>query len=448
MKNSQRSLRDCLLSIKYDCEWVEQFKSQFSPEEQRRLPVVPNRRSGVWYVSNAHDSTTVYFKSTDGHYGQWDFNVRRMNLHLLDLIASRACGEGGGCILVDVTKKGKRFPDSFSKTVPIWCAVLNLILSADRFEEGVCLPLHIAGNESKQIQERLPFLVDKARSVMNDQMILRLRSLIKKPLRPLWFCPGSSMISRDMAEFLSGNQVPFHPIICLSASSVDDGETSLRQVMVDARLLQFHHVQGAADDAESWAGNCSTSVVLDNLSALLECSDDAEISAMLKRLSNETVDQSCSSLSEIGDTGLFISNWQSSIDHYHEFQLVINCTEERPDCLPSGEYLHLCIPEGKKGQHKLLQSFQLVCTEYKRVAETLGTHPKTLVHCRQGKDRSVGVALVLLLTFHSTRSDTSHLDKDDIRKALVHLQQYRPFADPSRATLKQVIGFFTSFLKK
>lgn len=31
----------------------------------------------------------------------------------------------GGCIIVDSTRKGKRFPDSMSKTIPIWTCVLN-----------------------------------------------------------------------------------------------------------------------------------------------------------------------------------------------------------------------------------------------------------------------------------------------------------------------------------
>lgn len=34
-------------------------------------------------------------------------------------------GQRGGCIVVDSTRKGKRFPDSMSKTIPIWTCVLN-----------------------------------------------------------------------------------------------------------------------------------------------------------------------------------------------------------------------------------------------------------------------------------------------------------------------------------
>lgn len=38
-------------------------------------------------------------------------------------------GQRGGCIIVDATRKGKRFPDSMSKTIPIWICVLNRSIS-------------------------------------------------------------------------------------------------------------------------------------------------------------------------------------------------------------------------------------------------------------------------------------------------------------------------------
>lgn len=65
---------------------------------------VANLRCGAWYVQPEFVSSTlsivtsivmtlskvqkepVYFKSTDGHFGKWAFNLRRANLHLLDAI--------------------------------------------------------------------------------------------------------------------------------------------------------------------------------------------------------------------------------------------------------------------------------------------------------------------------------------------------------------------------
>lgn len=49
-------------------------------------PLVANERCGSWYVEPARKRGSAYFKSTDGHTGQWGFSCRRLNLHLLDII--------------------------------------------------------------------------------------------------------------------------------------------------------------------------------------------------------------------------------------------------------------------------------------------------------------------------------------------------------------------------
>ena len=48
--------------------------------------VVANQRSGSWYVNPElqADPVDAYFKSTDGHFGQWAFSLRRLNLGVLD----------------------------------------------------------------------------------------------------------------------------------------------------------------------------------------------------------------------------------------------------------------------------------------------------------------------------------------------------------------------------
>src|SRR5271155_181541 len=53
-------------------------------------------------------------------------------------------------ILVDSTRRGKRMPDALSKTVPIWCTVLNRSVLGDAtsfptaFPEGVVAPQEIS----------------------------------------------------------------------------------------------------------------------------------------------------------------------------------------------------------------------------------------------------------------------------------------------------------------
>ena len=74
--------------------------------------VLANLRCGAWYtdptlvgllislnfsylyrIFSTPQATNVpaYFKSTDGHFNNWSFNLRRSNLHLLPLIIEQ-CG--------------------------------------------------------------------------------------------------------------------------------------------------------------------------------------------------------------------------------------------------------------------------------------------------------------------------------------------------------------------
>lgn len=82
--------------------------------------VIANERCGGWYVESglrgtsfnasgpdedkddvdeaengktkrSDDLGSAYFKSTDGHFGVWNFSLRRLNLGLLDVL-----GEFGG----------------------------------------------------------------------------------------------------------------------------------------------------------------------------------------------------------------------------------------------------------------------------------------------------------------------------------------------------------------
>ena len=50
------------------------------------LPLVANERCGSWYIPPEKKAEGVYFKSTDGHMGEWGFSLRRLNLQILDLV--------------------------------------------------------------------------------------------------------------------------------------------------------------------------------------------------------------------------------------------------------------------------------------------------------------------------------------------------------------------------
>ena len=149
LPRDQFRLSNRLNSIKHDAQFVEYCCKKFHP-----LPVAPNERAGVWYTNPKLISKTVYFKSTDGHFDNWDFSLKRLNLHILPTIIQQ-----GGCVIIDTTKKGKRFPDSLGKTVPIWCSVLNAVL-LNQIELSTS-PLAVSESEKDQILKLIPGFIEK-----------------------------------------------------------------------------------------------------------------------------------------------------------------------------------------------------------------------------------------------------------------------------------------------
>ncbi|PNT75799.1 hypothetical protein BRADI_1g38000v3 [Brachypodium distachyon] len=122
IKRRGSTLYNALRSVAEDAAFVAEIAALWPA-----LPLVANLRCGLWYTHPRSLAATCYFKSTDGHAGNWSFSTARLNLHLALL-----AGERGGCIIVDSTRKGKRFPDSMSKTIPIWCSVLNRAIQRHR----------------------------------------------------------------------------------------------------------------------------------------------------------------------------------------------------------------------------------------------------------------------------------------------------------------------------
>lgn len=85
-----------------------------------------------------------------------------MGTSKLLILALLPCHPGAQrLVLVDSTREGKRIPDALSKTVPIWCAVLNramVLLHPKKNEwdlELYCPPGAVSEQERSQIVPRL-----------------------------------------------------------------------------------------------------------------------------------------------------------------------------------------------------------------------------------------------------------------------------------------------------
>src|ERR1700716_901836 len=79
LRRSALSIPNRLRSIEADANFVHDIADYYG------LPLVANERCGSWYINPQHKAGSAYFKSTDGHTGQWDFSFRRLNLQILPI---------------------------------------------------------------------------------------------------------------------------------------------------------------------------------------------------------------------------------------------------------------------------------------------------------------------------------------------------------------------------
>jgi hypothetical protein len=203
--------------------------------------------------------------------------VRRHDLLTFPLNRKKVWFSCSRLILVDSTRAGKRLPDALSKTVPIWCAVINraiplrggcfvdveVPLSPSSSDVDVAtagtdtnLDLHtppgaVSPHEHAQIAARLdiwaaalavsfpcrrtPLLSPIARTQDSSYALPELA----RPLRPLWITPASSRFPYIASD------VSFLPVICVSASRAVNTGT-------ERRMEGFSYVQGSGDDHELW----------------------------------------------------------------------------------------------------------------------------------------------------------------------------------------------------
>jgi tRNA A64-2'-O-ribosylphosphate transferase len=82
LKRSNLSITNRLRSVTEDSEFVCEVADAYN------LPLVANERCGSWYIPPERKIESAYFKSTDGHTGQWQFSLRRLNVQVLDVIGT------------------------------------------------------------------------------------------------------------------------------------------------------------------------------------------------------------------------------------------------------------------------------------------------------------------------------------------------------------------------
>lgn len=271
LHHEKTSIHPRLLSIEHDTyHFLSYYLDHLFP-----LPLFANLRAGLWYTPPQFTPCPlkVSFKSADGHYGTWNSSLRRPNIHLLDTLLNHHAA-----VVVDVTRSGKKFPDALTKTIPIWCAVINAIANLNtcqcRPENRSCATCSIVhchpsvpSSEVSHIQALLPRFIaswNGSQHILNEIVpaIQKASNSRLKPVRCLWTRPGDAL--------WYGGPVPLHemdftPIICVSASKPGQHFIEGRQSdicvggVVFPRREGFDYVQGAGDDEEAWSlGMCPT----------------------------------------------------------------------------------------------------------------------------------------------------------------------------------------------
>ncbi|KAG0637505.1 tRNA A64-2'-O-ribosylphosphate transferase [Tuber brumale] len=423
LRTQTRSLRNRLASITTDSQFVLRATAAYA------LPLIPNARAGDWYVAPEHrgSNTSAYFKSTDGHPGQWGFSLRRLNLHVLE-----RAGRCGGVVLVDSTRRGKRFPDALSRTVPLWIAVVNWRLFGREFGELYVSENMVSESERAQMERLVPEFVKRFLELGVD--FSTYKKTIIKPLRPIWVCPESTL-PVSPPEFKE-----FTPIILLTASKTMRGEG-----------MEGEYIQGAGDDHEGWATESGLTPTLfwHHHTKIMSTPEQDLLGAIknLPPLPDNMLDGS--KITRIAPTNISIAPTSAipalaltpTFDH-------IICTSPSPLTPVEGirpMSSHYPIPNNPPGAKLLIKLLPEITSSIANPAGNI------LITCDSGEHVSACVALALLCMYYDDEGEfrkfgegEGMVDKTYIRRRLAWITMAREGVNPARTFLNGVNAFLMS----
>ncbi|GAA5981442.1 hypothetical protein JCM10908_004110 [Rhodotorula pacifica] len=457
-----------LHSISDDADFVKNEVGAAYPD----FPLVANQRAGAWYVKPTGEHIHAYFKSTDGHAGQHDFNLRRANLILLPIIKER-----GGLIIVDSTRRGKRFPDALSKTVPIWCAVLTRarMLLLPPSEENSSVPLKVWQEQAKLCTSpqavgrsehaQIEVKIDEwARQLASSAYDLSALRALDRPLRPFFVSPSSTLPQNRATDFTD-----CYPVVCASASKLAAEADGLE------RAQGFTYVQGSGDDHEAWSKGLTPPVFWAHADEILAASREEIDNVISHILSNQastsaavTTTSTAPTSRRIRKTGVHLGFRASSADTAPADTMLVQvhtaatnpATSEGNNVKNGGTdsnpAILLSARPGKAGYNSFFAPVYLE-PALDRVQTALAQGESVLISVledekqSEANDLGVAVALTLLSRMYS---DDAHLlipndpvppaTKERIRTRLQWILEEFPTVNPSRSVLNRVNEFLIS----
>ncbi|KAG1856872.1 tRNA A64-2'-O-ribosylphosphate transferase [Suillus tomentosus] len=449
LRKESQDIYNRIHSIAEDAAFVDQvYRSYF------RLPLIPNMRCGAWYTDpDTASNERAYFKSTDGHTGNWSFNLRRPNLHILPLICAHA-----GLLLVDSTRAGKRMPDALSKTVPIWCAVINravlkttsnMNVDADAWNTKLYTPPGVvSAQEHDQIEQKLDGWADDLAASFY------ILPKLQYPLRPIWITPSTTVFPKFPD---TDAERRFYPIICISAS---------KQVLdaMERRITGFAYIQGSGDDHELWGMGLTPAQFWKHKQTLLRANRNelpTLVHALASSLNTHSTSTDLNSNASFHPIPIQHVHGRLSICTTHDISsplgdesavVYLTSADDVPPALKDHpRVLYIQTPQGKKGQHHFLHTVlpQVMPFIFLHLQNTR----RVCIACETGTDTSIGVAIAALIKFFDDSGEfcgeyeyerEGVLSKDDIKTRLHWIITSCPQANPSRTTLKRVNEFLLS----
>ncbi|KAI1746293.1 initiator tRNA phosphoribosyl transferase [Xylaria scruposa] len=432
LKRANLSISNRLRSIRQDADFVNEVADALG------RPLIANERCGSWYIDPKDKAGSAYFKSTDGHTGQWNFSSRRLNLHLLSII-----GRHDGCIIVDSTRRGKQMPDALSKTVPIWCCVLNRVLfpeAAAGLHRLYTPPNVVSRSEHSQAEARIPEHVASLKAL--DVDVAALRQHMAKPLRPMWVTQESQLVP---TQHIFDD---YHPVICCTSSRrVPGGEMS-----------EGGYIQGAGDDTENWSLGLTAPIFWSNIATLLS-TPESDLPDLVRVLVADQIVGSESNTPVQVAPCLFVSQLPVSAQDAETCTITfIPKTTDQNSWVKRPNLMEVGIGKQKLASRSLRVALTSICDfvdaylkEDVRDSEdppaTTATQKRILIACETGKDLSIGVALALVCQFfddegkYRPRTPELVINKSLIKTKLGRIMMAFPEANPSRATLQSVNSY-------
>ncbi|OLN85023.1 Uncharacterized protein C3F10.06c [Colletotrichum chlorophyti] len=424
LKRSNLSIANRLRSIQHDAQFVKEVEACFG------RPLVANERCGSWYIRPEDKRASAYFKSTDGHTNAWKFSTRRLNLHLLELI-----GKHDGCIIVDSTRRGKRMPDALSKTIPVWCTVINMALFPDLPQQTTLRtpPNVVSASEHSQIAALLPSFLTSLKALNID--LDPLRKQISKPLRPFWVTQETQLSPVDVVF------EDYHPVICC---------TSSRRV-AGTEMSEAGYIQGAGDDTENWALGLTAEIFWANAPPLLSA-PEADLPALVVDLVAKSKQNAPRGVQpKLVAPRILVCPLPLDDETWAGCRVALTQdVTPRESWVKSPTYMEVGLGKHKVASRNLRQALPDICSF---VSRYLDAHPEdgpegsVVLACETGKDLSIGAALAVFCWCfdqdgqYRVANSKTFFNKDMIRVKLGIIMTAFPEANANRATLQSVNSF-------